>query len=56
MAVFKRLSAPAGSSSVPGARVATGGLTCPHCYRQTRLVLVAGREVCQLCGKAPSEK
>lgn len=56
MAVFKRIGAPVGSSVAPGSRVATGGLTCPHCYRQTRLVLVAGKDVCQLCGKAPSEK
>lgn len=56
MAVFKRIGAQVGTSSVPGSRVATGGLTCPHCYKQTRLVLVGGQEVCQLCGKAPAEK
>lgn len=56
MAVFKRIGAQVGTSSAPGVRVATGGLTCPHCFRQTRLVLVAGKNVCQLCGKAPDEK
>lgn len=56
MAIFKRIGAPVGSSNVPGARISTTGLTCPHCHRQTRLVPMGGKQVCQLCGKAPDEK
>lgn len=56
MSIIKRISAAAGVSRLGGSKAAaTEGTVCPHCHRQTQLVPMGGKRVCQFCGKAPSE-
>lgn len=56
MAILKRFGAQTGASRPGGSKTATEGTICPHCSRQTTMVPVGGKFVCQLCGKAPGDR
>ena len=56
MAIMKRVGAQVGGSRPGGNKTATEGTICPHCSRQTTMVPVGGKFVCQLCGKAPGDR